>query len=161
MKMHTTIWRRSSAKNLTKLCTQIDELQRELAVVDEQEQYLFNAFSVAINDSYEKEKIHSNMIKVFGILGTLLGSFITFVLSVVGLLYNQKKLYTLRKDVESSITEQVIQKLDKVAKDLKEHHQRTYLKEIQHLSEKPAESWASYVNRHTRWIYSWAIPKKS
>lgn len=140
--------------------TEIDELQKELTAVDEHEQYLFNAFSVAINDSYEKEKIYTNMIKVLGIVGTLLGSFITFVLSVVGLLYNQKKFYTLRKDVESAFTDQVLLKLDKVIEDMEDFKETVNAKQSQVVMEKPVESWSSYLNRHTRWTYSWALPRR-
>nr|XP_036219535.1 uncharacterized protein LOC106623454 isoform X4 [Bactrocera oleae] len=140
--------------------TEIDELQKELAAVDGHEQYLFNAFSVAINDSYEKEKIYTNMIKILGIVGTLLGSFITFVLSVVGFLYNQRKFYTLRKDVQSALTDQVLHKLDKVIEDIKDFQQTVNVKQSMVLTEKPVESWGSYLNRNTRWIYGWALPKK-
>nr|XP_036219534.1 uncharacterized protein LOC106623454 isoform X2 [Bactrocera oleae] len=143
-----------------KIYTEIDELQKELAAVDGHEQYLFNAFSVAINDSYEKEKIYTNMIKILGIVGTLLGSFITFVLSVVGFLYNQRKFYTLRKDVQSALTDQVLHKLDKVIEDIKDFQQTVNVKQSMVLTEKPVESWGSYLNRNTRWIYGWALPKK-
>lgn len=90
------------------------------------------------------------MIKVLGLVGTLLGTFITFVLSLVGLLYNQRKFYTLRKDVKSAFSDQVLHKLDKVIEDTKDFQQTVHVKQSQVRMEKPVESWSSYLNRNTR-----------
>uniref|UniRef100_A0A1A9ZIK9 Coiled-coil domain-containing protein 51 n=1 Tax=Glossina pallidipes TaxID=7398 RepID=A0A1A9ZIK9_GLOPL len=104
-------------KDLLATITKVDEEERRL---------LYYELTAAINESFEKEKVHAHTIKVFGLVGAILSAFLTYI-------YQQNRFHILRQEVEKSLTHSVKQVLDNI-------------------NENKQESWASYIKRS---IYSW------
>uniref|UniRef100_A0A1B0AEL1 Uncharacterized protein n=1 Tax=Glossina pallidipes TaxID=7398 RepID=A0A1B0AEL1_GLOPL len=130
------------------LCMKEKNLLESITKVDEEEQHLLNyELTAAINESYEKEKMHAHFIKVLGLLGVILSSFLTFLAAFASHIYQQRRFYALREEMESSL----VDKLTEPMKTVKEM--------IENLNgaKEEKESWGSYLKRHTRWTYSWAF----
>lgn len=104
-------------KDLLATITKVDEEERRL---------LYYELTAAINESFEKEKVHAYTIKVFGLVGAILSAFLTYI-------YQQKRFHILRQEAEKSLTHSVKQVLDNI-------------------NENKQESWVSYIKRS---IYSW------
>ncbi|KAL9923904.1 mitochondrial potassium channel-like [Glossina fuscipes fuscipes] len=130
------------------LCMKEKNLLESITKVDNEEQHLLNyELTAAINESYEKEKMHAHFIKVLGLLGVILSSILTFLAAFASHIYQQRRFYALREEMESSL----VNKLTEPMKTVKEM--------IENLNgaNKEKESWGSYLKRHTRWTYSWAF----
>lgn len=135
------------------LCETEKNLSDLYRQIDKKEQSLFAEFSIAINASYEKEKLHTNFIKVISILGTVASSFIALIFSIFMHTYQQRMFFNQRS-LDDSVIKSVKQLEDKVSDLLEELHNKEQLRNKQIESK---ESWASFLHRYTRWTYSWAL----
>uniref|UniRef100_A0A1B0BHG5 Bromodomain associated domain-containing protein n=1 Tax=Glossina palpalis gambiensis TaxID=67801 RepID=A0A1B0BHG5_9MUSC len=99
-------------KDLLATITKVDEEERLL---------LYYELTAAINESFEKEKVHAHTIKVFGLVGVILSAFLTYI-------YQQKRFHILRQEMEKSLTHSMKQVMD-------------------NMNEKKQESWVSYLKR--------------
>lgn len=135
------------------LCETEKNLSDLYRQIDKKEQSLFAEFSIAINASYEKEKLHTNFIKVISILGTVASSFIALIFSIFMHTYQQRMFFNQRS-LDDSVIKSVKQLEDKVSDLLDELHNKEELRNKQIESK---ESWASFLHRYTRWTYSWAL----
>uniref|UniRef100_A0A1A9UL11 Bromodomain associated domain-containing protein n=1 Tax=Glossina austeni TaxID=7395 RepID=A0A1A9UL11_GLOAU len=85
-------------KDLLATITKVDEEERRL---------LYYELTAAINESFEKEKVHAHTIKVFGLVGAILSAFLTYI-------YQQKRFHILRQEVEKSLTHSVKEKVQMI-----------------------------------------------
>lgn len=83
-----------------------------------------------------------------GIFGTLLSSILTLIFYIRRDHHQRIELREIEDLLSTTvdlITEKTNKQLVSFLDEIKDQHKI-----------KPTESWGSYINRHTRWLYSWA-----
>ncbi|XP_061394552.1 mitochondrial potassium channel-like [Musca vetustissima] len=142
------------ARQEIELCESEKHYSDLYKLADKKEQLLFTEFSAAINASYEKEKLHTNFIKIMSIVGTVASSFIALIFSIFMHTYHQKMFFSQRTLDENAVN--TVKALEEKVSDLliEWNHQKTLMESSR---KEEQESWSSYLYRHTRWMYSWAM----
>ncbi|XP_055381644.1 uncharacterized protein LOC129612163 [Condylostylus longicornis] len=147
--------------------------QIEFNTADEMERQLFNNLTTAINDSYEKEKVHSNFIKILGLMGTLTASVVTLIASAIGHFYHNTKFGLVAKDFKENVTKTIkdenISLKDSIRLEIQtaSFKQEKILKEILNsklntINEtKKSESWTEFFSKYIYSVYYYFIPKKN
>ncbi|XP_073847391.1 uncharacterized protein [Musca autumnalis] len=142
------------ARQEIELCESEKHYSDLYKMADKKEQLLFTEFSAAINASYEKEKLHTNFIKVISIVGTVASSFIALIFSIFMHTYHQKMFFSQRA-LDENVVEKIKTLEERVSELLVEWNEQKHV--IEQNKKVVRESWSSYFHRHTQWIYSWAI----
>ncbi|XP_075166636.1 uncharacterized protein LOC142238797 isoform X2 [Haematobia irritans] len=138
------------------LCESEKYFSDQYKEADKKEQILFTEFSTAINDSYEKEKLHTNFIKVISIIGTVASSFIALVYSIFMHSQHQKILYAQRS-LDDNVVNSIKSLENKVSELLTEWKNNNVSMSVKDQRRNVVESWGSFFHRHTRWLYRWAV----
>lgn len=139
--------------------------QDEFRTADELERNLFNNLTIAINDSYEKEKIHANSIRIWGYVQTIVASVITFLISIIGYYYHNTKFGLLANTFQENVNNTMKSELGFLRDDLKiymEEQEERILKKLEERNKQQQqnqESWGSYLKRHTVNVYRYFWPK--
>lgn len=150
--------------NEIRLLKDEERLQSEYDEADDEERKLFTHLTAAINDSYEKEKVHANTLRLWGLIGTLITSVFTLVLSTIGHYYHTTQLGLVGskfKDTESIHRE--IRSLRDILLAMQAHSEsevKTKQKGPVANPQASGESWGAYFSRKISGIFRYFYPKK-
>lgn len=147
------------------VAVKITQLEQNLIDVDDKERLSFINLTSAINSSYEAEKLHSNSLKVWGLVGTCTATVFTFIISLIGYYFHNNRLGAMSKEFNEAVKIELTQLKADILKELelereKERRQMRFEREQLMLKEKPkikvqGESWGNWFYRHGKSWYLW------
>lgn len=159
---------RGNERYITLITEEVNLLQKEQQAqteydsADASERNLFNQLTAAINDSYEKEKIHSNTLRLWGLIGTVITSAVTLILTSIGHYYHTRQLGLVGSKFAGN--EGLSNELKNVQKELQDFKKILLQNQLQP-NIKPimqqTESWGAYISRHSVNVYRWFVPKRT
>lgn len=139
----------------------ITQFEQKLIDVDDKERLCFINLTSAINSSYEAEKLHSNSLKVWGLVGTCTATVFTFIISLIGYYFHNNRLGAISKEFNDAVKIELNTLKEDLVKLFEEERrqERERMKlDVVLLKEKtgsPKESWGSWFSRHGGSWYRW------
>lgn len=138
----------------------ITQFEQKLIDVDDKERLSFINLTSAINSSYEAEKLHSNSLKVWGLMGTCTATVFTFIISLIGYYFHNNRLGAMSTEFHEAVKAELITLKEDLLKQFEQ--ERMYERERitqalvkQEKVKSPKESWGSWINRHGKSWYMW------
>lgn len=138
----------------------ITQFEQKLIDVDDKERLCFINLTSAINSSYEAEKLHSNSLKVWGLVGTCTATLFTFIISLIGYYFHNNRLGAISKEFHEVVKVEIAALKIDLVKQFEEERMRerervTKAVVLKENNRMPKESWGSWFNRHGKSWYLW------
>lgn len=141
------------------VAVKITQFEQKLIDVDDKERLCFINLTSAINSSYEAEKLHSNSLKVWGLMGTCTATLFTFIISLIGYYFHNNRLGAISKEFHEAVKLELTVLKVELAETIEQERRREREKVSQAVvlkeNIKPRESWGSWVHRHGKSWYLW------
>lgn len=144
------------------IASKITQYEHKLIDVDDKERLCFISLTSAINSSYEAEKLHSNSLKVWGLMGTCTATVFTFIISLIGYYFHNNRLGAMSKEFHETVKIELSALKVDLVKQFEEERNRERERIAQEVvvmkqsTNHLKESWGSWLSRHGRSWWFWS-----